>query len=118
MSTKKDVVDDLTATLPNFLCERLGLPPGSPMQVLVSQAVDDFHYAGSSCLGKASMDEPVFILRARDPLFTETVQRWAIAARRDGLHEPDKVASAVQQAHEGGRWREEWLLAQIQKETE
>lgn len=32
---------------------------------------------GTSCLSRASHDEPVFVLRAHDPLAPEIVRHWA-----------------------------------------
>ncbi len=32
---------------------------------------------GTSCLSRASHDEPVFVLRAHDPLASECVRTWA-----------------------------------------
>lgn len=39
----------------------------------------------TSCLNKAHADEPLFVLRAHDPLFGAIVRLWAAAAH--GVHE-------------------------------
>jgi len=57
-----------------------------------------------SCLNKAQFDEPLFILRAKDPLAAQTVRLWAAMAST-GAHSPDKVASAVNLAEDMEAWR-------------
>jgi hypothetical protein len=32
---------------------------------------------GTSCLSRAAHDEPIFVLRANDPLAAQTVRQWA-----------------------------------------
>lgn len=58
-----------------------------------------------SCLSKAHPDEPVFVLRANDPLFAQTVRAWAAMAY--GLHEDEKVEEAYHIATFGANWRSE-----------
>ncbi len=56
----------------------------------------------NSCFCKAQPDEPIFVLRAKDPLFAPTLRFWA--ARADSVHEPEKIASARAIADEGVAW--------------
>jgi hypothetical protein len=57
----------------------------------------------NSCLNKARADEPVFVLRANDPLAAQTIRHWATMAS-DGVHDPEKVDRALQEADEFDRW--------------
>lgn len=57
----------------------------------------------TSCLNKAAADEPVFVLRAKDPHAPQTLRHWATMS--EGTHEPDKLAEARQCADEMERWR-------------
>jgi hypothetical protein len=56
-----------------------------------------------SCLNKAADDEPVFVLRAKDPIAAEVVRDWA--ERAFGKHEDDKIDDANQLATQMERWR-------------
>jgi hypothetical protein len=58
-----------------------------------------------SCLNKADAEEPIFVLRAKDPLFAQTVRLWVEMAI--GMHEPDKRLEARALAEMGAKWREE-----------
>lgn len=58
-----------------------------------------------SCLNKAASDEPLFVLRANDPLFAPTVRLWAAMA--DEVHSPDKISDAHNIADEGDKWRQD-----------
>lgn len=64
----------------------------------------------SSCLNKAGPDEPVFVLRAKDPLAAQTVRLWAAMAV--DLH-PEKVADAVDVSNEMDKWRDENCTAVV-----
>jgi hypothetical protein len=57
----------------------------------------------TSCLNKAAADEPLFILRAKDPLAAQAVRHWATMS--DGNHEPEKIAQALKAADEMDAWR-------------
>lgn len=57
----------------------------------------------TSCLNKAAPDEPVFVLRAKDPLAAQTVRHWATMAQ--GEHEDHKREEAVKLADEMDQWR-------------
>ena len=59
--------------------------------------------APDSCLNKAAADEPVFVLRAKDPLAAITIQHWI--AMSDGLHEPAKLDEAHQLSMAMLDWR-------------
>jgi hypothetical protein len=52
---------------------------------------------GCGCLGRAALDEPVFILRAQDILAPRVVVRWAHLAEQAGSPH-DKVRAALQVA--------------------
>lgn len=56
-----------------------------------------------SCLNRASYDEPVFVLRARDPLAAQTVRLWASMAA--DVHPPEQVSEAFSIASEFEDWR-------------
>lgn len=56
-----------------------------------------------SCLNKAAHDEPVFVLRAKDPLAAQAVSLWAAMAH--GVHEDKKVQEAVALAKRMDDWR-------------
>lgn len=47
----------------------------------------------TSCLNKAAADEPLFVLRAKDPVAAMTIRHWATMAA--GTHEPEKIADAI-----------------------
>lgn len=58
----------------------------------------------TSCLNKAANDEPVFVLRAKDPHAASAVEYWAKQAEASGLHAPAKCAEARQLASEMRDW--------------
>ncbi len=65
------------------------------------------------CYTNALLDEPMFILLARDPMFFDLVMEWA-NRRRDAINrgerpESDKqiVVEAIECAVDGARWRRE-----------
>lgn len=59
----------------------------------------------SSCLNKAHPEEPIFVLRAKDPAAPATVRLWAAMAV--GIHEPEKLKEADMLASEMDAWRTE-----------
>ncbi len=59
----------------------------------------------NSCLNKAASDEPVFVLRAKDPHAPGAVEHWATNAEATGLHEPHKIAEARAFANAMRDWR-------------
>jgi hypothetical protein len=56
-----------------------------------------------SCLNKAADDEPIFVLRAKDPRAAETVREWARTSI--GIHEPSKIDEALKIADTMDEWR-------------
>lgn len=57
----------------------------------------------SSCLNKAADDEPIFVLRANDPIAPAVVRFWAAMA--EGVHEEVKRREAWKLAEQMGRWK-------------
>ena len=55
-----------------------------------------------SCLNKAATDEPIFVLRAKDPLAAMTVRHWITMS--EGLHESAKL----EEAHKLAAMMEDW----------
>lgn len=66
----------------------------------------------TSCFNKAHSDEPVFVLRAKDPLGPQAVRHWATMA--DGVHEPEKIKEAYALADEMEQWRKDFGRAQVE----
>jgi hypothetical protein len=60
----------------------------------------------TSCLNKAQSDEPIFVLRAKDPAASRAVRHWADICEAQGTHETGKIAEARRLANEMDRWRE------------
>ena len=58
----------------------------------------------NSCLNRAADDEPIFVLRGKDPLFAKIVEEWATRALLAGLHE-DKFREAWRFAQWARAWR-------------
>lgn len=61
----------------------------------------------NSCLSKAADDEPIFVLRAKDPLAADLVREWAMLAARHGEHEDAKCVEALAHARHMEQWRHE-----------
>ena len=57
----------------------------------------------NSCLNKAEDDEPIFVLRAKDPIAAHIINHWADTAK--GIHEPEKIAEARSAAVVCTEWR-------------
>lgn len=57
----------------------------------------------SSCLNKALFDEPIFVLRAKDPHAPQTVRLWVTMAI--GHHEDEKINEALTLADQMEKWR-------------
>jgi hypothetical protein len=62
----------------------------------------------ASCLNKAADDEPIFVLRGKDPVTPAAIRAWAEHAEVQGLHEREKRNAAREFAVEV----EEWQAAQ------
>lgn len=60
-----------------------------------------------SCWNKAAMTEPVFVLRANDPLAAPVVRLWASLASSTGAHNKPKTTDAWQLAMAMVDWTEE-----------
>ena len=100
--------------LPTPDCPVLGAPappPGLRREACTKRAtmatkaeVLEALRAGYGCLGRAALDEPVFILRARDILAPKAVVRWAHLAEQAGSPQ-DKVRSALQVAKQMADWQ-------------
>lgn len=58
-----------------------------------------------SCLNRAAPDEPIFVLRAKDPLFAPTIRLWAAMAQGQNVHALDKVDDALMVASSGEEWQ-------------
>lgn len=58
-----------------------------------------------SCLNKAAPNEPIFVLRANDPIAPQAVRLWAAMAFNN--HEDTKVVDAHLVAAEMEKWRKE-----------
>ena len=62
----------------------------------------------NSCLNRAADDEPIFVLRAKDPLAAKLVEDWAARAVVAGLHD-DHSREAYRFAQGMRLWREKHL---------
>lgn len=58
----------------------------------------------SSCMINAAQDEPVFVLRAKDPLFIPTLKAWMVLSAEQRLHK-DKQADAHDVLADAEQWR-------------
>ena len=65
---------------------------------------------GEGCLGWAALDEPVFVLRAKDPAAVLAIQIWCNIARNLDAHEPEKIADAEVEAMKMQHWRDQKKL--------
>ena len=59
----------------------------------------------SQCLMKAGDDEPIFVLRAKDPTAPQIVRAWV--ERNQGLQPYEKLNNAMFLADEMDEWRKE-----------
>lgn len=59
---------------------------------------------GLGCLGRAHADEPVFVIRAKDVIFTRAVRYWLEEARAEGASDA-KIAGAQAVLADGVEWR-------------
>jgi hypothetical protein len=59
----------------------------------------------NSCLNRAADDEPIFILRAKDPLAAKLVEEWAAKAVLEQAHEDPKIQAAYRFAQAMKEWR-------------
>ena len=63
----------------------------------------------NSCLNRAYDDEPLFILRAKDPLFCNLINIWIEARVKYGLNSPydNKIQEARNIMQLGSLWRKQ-----------
>ena len=66
----------------------------------------------TSCLNKAADNEPIFVLRAKDPHAAVTVRIWAEIASHWRTHEPEKIKEAMDLANSMDRWRHDKIMKQ------
>jgi hypothetical protein len=57
----------------------------------------------ASCLNKAAPDEPIFVIRAKDPIGAWIVREWAY--RAGVIHGAEKSGDAYAVAHAMEAWR-------------
>jgi hypothetical protein len=69
-----------------------------------------------SCLNKATSNEPIFVLRGKDPVGAATVRHWATMA--DGIHESEKIEEALRLANQMDKWRTTLATPQAVKDSE
>lgn len=69
----------------------------------------------TSCLNKASDDEPLFVLRAHDRLAPATVRDWAHRAKGLGVRQ-EKVNDAMEAALQMEIWQKNHPELMIPKE--
>jgi hypothetical protein len=58
-----------------------------------------------SCFNKASPEEPIFVLRANDPIAAQAIRHWAVMAF--GIHGAEKIDDAIVFANDVEQWRNE-----------
>lgn len=75
--------------------------------MLKSQEIND----PLSCLNRAEDDEPVFVLRAKDPLATIAVSFWVGQAEGLGLH-TDRIQEAWEWVDKAEVWKENYAVKQ------
>ena len=64
-----------------------------------------FNTTDSGCMVHAAEDEPVFVLRAKDPLAPLAVNYWCQQAKEQGLHAEEKIQDAAQAGLDMVEWR-------------
>jgi len=79
-----------------------------PKRMYKMKKRDEIEQPGS-CLNKAAEDEPLFVLRAKDPHAPGAVEHWASNAQQTGLHEPAKIAEARAIAEGMRDWHREHI---------
>jgi hypothetical protein len=60
---------------------------------------------GKGCLGRAGGDEPIFVLRAKDPAAAVVVRLWFQLVSSFAMHEPEKRREALELADRMEAWR-------------
>jgi hypothetical protein len=64
---------------------------------------------GEGCLGRAAGDEPIFVLRAKDPAAAVAVRLWVQLVTSFAMHEPEKSREALELADRMVAWRNQHL---------
>lgn len=59
-----------------------------------------------SCLNRAADDEPIFVLRAKDPLAAKIVEEWSARSVLAGIHQ-DRAQAAFRFAQAMRAWRKQ-----------
>lgn len=59
--------------------------------------------ASTSCLNKAAPDEPLFVLRANDPMAAMTIRHWATMS--GALRTQSRIDEALMCADQMDTWR-------------
>jgi hypothetical protein len=62
----------------------------------------EFNTSDSGCMVKAAEDEPIFVLRAKDPLAPLSVQDWVFRAKFTGLHDSGKIGGSGRTSRSDG----------------
>jgi hypothetical protein len=94
-----------TKRTPEFRLECEVLADKLRHQVLNADQIDRitqillFNTSDSGCLVKAAENEPIFVLRGKDPIAAETVEAWIASAEARGIHS-EKCADAQECADE------------------
>lgn len=57
-----------------------------------------------SCFNRSGEDEPIFVLRARDPIAAATVNAWVKLAKEREIHK-DRIEEALSHAQRMQDWR-------------
>jgi G3E family GTPase len=73
-------------------------------------------FVATSCLNKAAPDEPIFVLRAKDPAAPQTIRLWA--AMSASQHEPEKIEGALQLADEMDEWLKQAQAQPVKEMTQ
>lgn len=60
---------------------------------------------GPSCLTRADPEEPIFVLRANDPIAPAVIEHWAMLSASLKAHESRKIEAAFRDAQDFREWR-------------
>lgn len=69
-------------------------------------------YNVDSCLNHAAADEPLFILRANDPIAPQTDPSLGVTMSA-GVHKPEKIAQARKVASEMEDWKRDQNMPKV-----
>lgn len=79
---------------------------------MLKREVMELAAQGQGCLGKASPDEPVFILRAQDCFAPDIIENWANCVVSANGGPTDKSRKAKALAHQMRAWQE-WNTSKV-----